>query len=173
MQKRVVINESNKAFQKAVKKILVNHLIISGAEATAGFTKIPQSPRELVEIYPPFKEFFKYYLTKDAKIMFRNYLVKILQLLKQDNYPDFINIMNSHITNFYLTKKGFNITVNTNVMMSYSLPEQNKNVKVKGSIIINAEGYFNPMNGSVENPLGVKFTSFKITIPTKRQENGF
>jgi len=167
-QKKTIITEDSPAFQNALKKILVNHLVVSGSELTAGFTRIPNSIVDLVNMYPPFEEFLKNYLTKNGIIAFKQYLITLLRLIKQDKYPDFINILNTKITSFYLTKKGFNITITVNTMMSYDLPEENKKgVKAKGTIVINAEGFFDPSKGNVNNPLGVMFDSFRITIPTK------
>jgi hypothetical protein len=168
LQKRTVITEYSKPFQKAVAKILATHLIASGSQLTNGYNNVPANIRDLVMNYPPFKEFYENFLTESGKIDFARYARIILSLINQDNYPDEISILGVNINSFDVTKKGFDITVGVDVYTQSYLVEQNKVVKGRGTITINASGYFDPQKGSIINPLGVMFTKLNVTVLKKR-----
>jgi len=168
--RQVILSEYDKRYQKAIEKILNQNMILDGAKVTFGFQKIP-TLRELVRGYPNLLVFYKYYLTPNARIQYQNILRKIIGLINQQNYPDYISIINSNIQSYSIRDNHFKITINTDVSMSYTDIQTNLHKNITNTIIIYAEGYFDDKARNFDNPLGIKFTKISITLPKIRNEN--
>jgi len=168
--RQVILSEYDKRYQKAIQKILNQNMILDGAKVTFGFQKIP-TLRELVRGYPNLFIFYKYYLTPNARIQYQNILRKIIGLINQENYPDYISIINSNIQSYLIRDNHFKITINTTVSMSYTDIQTNLHKNMINTIIIYAEGYFDDKARNFDDPLGIKFNKISITLPKIRNEN--
>jgi hypothetical protein len=160
--KKVLISEYSKPFQKAVEKILIQNLVIDGAKATFGFTKVPK-PKDIVYNYENLKNFYSKYLNKKAQIDFAKYLRTIIRLINQNNYPDFISILGSSIKSFEVNEKGFKTTILVNVIITYTDANTGKEQKNVATINIYTEGNINPKYSDFDNPFGIKLNKLKVT----------
>lgn len=169
-----IIDIQDENFKKTIRAILQKYLIIDSSRLTNDFTNIPTTLEETYEKQEDLKDFNLYYLkSKEDKQAFnfmKEHLKTLLSLLKEDNLPEIITILNSRMDKYEVVNNTFTCTVYVDVLLQYFLTESNQWKRSKGGIKIEAKGYFDASKGDAFNPLGIKIDYFKVAYPKKREK---
>jgi len=169
---KVSIFKYKKGLENAIVKLIINNLVLDGETITQGFQVQPNNIKQIVFNNPDLLNFYKYYLTDNAKNLLVKYLRNILSIYNNDNLPEFIKIKNITINSFLVNKNGFEVKFQADLVMNSYFKEQNKYITQQATIYGSANGFIDYQSRSIHNPLGIKINSFSITIPKKRASNG-
>jgi hypothetical protein len=168
--KKSTVHYTDMRIANYISFLLESYLITDVVRISKGFKQTYKNEVDLVNKYTPFKEFTRFLLNKKWLIDYAN---NILLLISEDNFPEYIQVYDKKINSYKITDTNhFLIDINYYVIKRSYLKEltrPNKYVASKDVINIKAEGVFDIRRyGSYENPFGVKFTSIKINLLTKR-----
>lgn len=169
---KTIIDIQNEDFKKSLKSMLQKYLITDASRLTNDYRDIPATIEDVFNDSEEMTDFNKYYLQsktdKNAFNFMKDHLKVLLSLLKEDNLPETIVLLQSKIDKYEIKNNTFNITVYADVKLDYYLPEKKEFERKRGGIKIEAAGLFDSSNGNPFNPLGIKINSFKVSYPKKR-----
>lgn len=174
--------------KKFVISTLVNHLIVSRSMmagdnfSETNFQKMSDVLNSVQNLGLFYKEFLddpellrtdrskrdEYQDALQAKGEFQSYLVWLLDAFAKDKLPEYITIRNYNDDKYNYTGNEFDTEITINVKTNNWIVSLNKYVEVNGVIKIAAKGNFNLEKSTDLNAYGLRFTSLKITIPTKK-----
>lgn len=110
----------------------------------------------------------EYQAALQAKGEFQSYLVWLLDAFAKDKLPEYITIRNYVDDKYTYSSNEFDTEITINVRTNNWIVSLNKYVEANAVIKIAAKGNFNLEKTTDVNPYGLRFTSFKITMPTKK-----
>ena len=170
---KTTVDIESELFQKTLKAILQKYLITDATRITKDYTRIPATIEDTFNMNEELKDFNQYFLqTKNDANAFnfmKNHLKVILGLLKEDNLPETIVLLESKIEKYEIKDNTFKVLITANIKVDYFLVESNAWNRKNGAIKIEATGKFDPSTGNAFNPLGIKIDYFKVMYPKKRE----
>ena len=180
-QKSYIDASIQSSYDKAIKNVLINHLVFGNDEITKRYTKKINTIEDLLKNYEPFKEFqnnfMKYKDYKKSKEDILNIstngweyiLSNIANLSNERKLPESISILDSSIYNpTWDTKyQNFGITVNVSVSAFFWNSVTKKLDETWSSFTIKANGTIDIKDNTILNPLGIRFTKLELVTPAR------
>lgn len=172
---------THSSYDKAIKNVLINHLVFGNDEITKRYTRKINKIEDLLQNYEPLKEFQDNYMKyKDDKknkedilnvstTGWEYILSNIASLSNERKLPESVSILNSTISDpIWDTKyQKFSIAVQVSVSAFFWNSVTKKLDETWGSFIIKASGTIDIKDNTILNPLGIRFTKLELTMPVR------
>lgn len=165
------IDASNQTdYNKAIKNVLISHLVFSNNELTANFSRKFNNTSDILA-YEPLQEFQDNFLASDKTMFDRwNYIISnIAGLSKNLQIPDSVAVIDSTIRDYSWDTKNQSFKISINVVTkSYFWNDISKSFdETQGYYTIDGSGTISVKDNTTLNPLGIKFYNLNLNIPTR------
>ncbi|WP_172198562.1 hypothetical protein [Campylobacter sp. RM16188] len=166
---------SDSKFKSAIKNNLVDYVITDASRVTKNYTVKIRTPDDIFDNYLPLKEFGENFIAlgnekyPNAFGFYKTLLAGLSQAIERDTLPDQILPVDSTISTYTWDDQTQTFSIVVNVFVNSYVYNSMTNTfdKKDGTVQIRAKGFFDLMNGSIINPLGIKYFEVGITNASK------
>lgn len=171
---RELINTDNNIFENIIKNI-IKKMTVSESALTSGFNenviRSITSPQSLIEINEDFKILGKEYFANEQ--VFNIFLRYWFDELKRGDLPKKLTVLKTRATYTPLQGDKFEMRVEIDLQKDFTDKVSRRVVELLVTDVITVTGYIRPSKYStVDNGLGIKFDSVKLSIFTYRDYFG-
>ncbi|WP_152632628.1 hypothetical protein [Aliarcobacter butzleri] len=158
--------------EEYLKELLTIHLITDAIQLTNEYRDVPTYTEDIYNRSEHIKTFSENFMNvktdKKAFNHLKEYLNSLLSLVKDNNLPEMIVVLNSKVNKYTIENDTFNIEILSDVKVDYYIPETKEWKNKTTTLKIEATGKFEKSLTKQINPLGVEINTFKVLYPTKR-----
>lgn len=158
--------------EEYLKKLLTIHLITDAVQLTNEYRDVPINIEDIYNRSEHIKTFSENFMNvktdKKAFNHLKEYLNSLLSLVKDNNLPEMIIVLNSKVNKYTIENDTFSIEILSDAKVDYYIPETKEWKNKTTTLKIEATGKFYKSLIKEINPLGVEIKTFKVLHPTKR-----
>ena len=171
---QTALTPDTKEYKSMIKRIIVDYLIVDMVMVTNGFSiKTIKSEDKLYYSLEKMRYFAENYLDNSVSTrnIFKAYMTYLLSTINNKNLPEYIVPYASSILKYKAYEGGtweIEVTIQFEVNAYYT--EEASYLDKNGEAVFSAVGYFDLKQATVNNPMGIKFTTFSIPKIEKRTE---
>lgn len=174
-EKTLMDASTDTKFRVAIKNNLVNYLITDASRLTKDYTISIKSPDDVFDNSAVLREFGENYMAfnnqkyPQAFGYYKTLLAGLSQAISADTLPEQIIPLDSSISTYTWNDQEQVFEIVVNVLAKSYIYEPTRNIfrQKDATIQIRAKGFYDLANGTIINPLGIKYYEIGLTNAKK------